>query len=156
MTKRLFLGLGIVMLLGAGCAGAGKITAKDGEKTVAAGPEMCVRTDGDTSGTVKVFAANKTAGNWTGWFSEPAVAMGEAGTETCGNLAFSLTAGDQVQINGEWDNGQRFLVENRTPDASGSDNLREIWIDDQYYAVGKECGYESNGKKGFDIVCTIR
>lgn len=159
MDKR-FLVLAALLLLGAGCFGGnGDGTDNANAGTLEnSGTELCVRTDGDATGDIRLYAANLTTGAREQWFTETPVGVDDAADEVCGNLAFPVAVGEKVQINGSWFDGteDRWLVQNRTPDASGSDNVKEIWIDNQYYAVGKECQYESNGMMGFDIVCTLR
>lgn len=153
----------LLLLLGAGCAAKTTDNTASVEvdgKGAVAGVDVCVRTDADATGEISLSAANTTAGkeNFAAWFTPSVVAKGNAGTEVCGTTPFAIAVGDRVLINGDWTdkNGKRWLVENRTPKAAGSDNLKEIWIDDEYYAVGKECAYQSNGMKGFDVVCTVR
>jgi hypothetical protein len=154
----------LLLLLGAGCANTTDQTdtAEDTGKGASpvVGVDICVRTDGDTAGEVRLSAANTTAGkeNFSGWFTDNVVAKGNAGTEVCGTTPFAIAVGDKVLINGDWadTNGKRWLVESKGEKPAGSDDIKEIWIDDEYYAVGKECAYQSNGVKGFDVVCTVR
>lgn len=152
-----------VLLLGAGCRGVfpgSELTYSDDIGSTSSGSEFCLSTDADAVGTVELAVAKVAPGtpDYSMWFAERAFVMGNAGEELCGVLPYTLMPGDEVLVNGTFaeSKGLRWLVENRTPDASGSDNIREIWIDDQYYAVGKECGYVGNGETGFDVKCTIR
>lgn len=118
--------------------------------------ELCVSTEGDVSGVVALSAANATTKNWSQWFTSSPVAVGEANRELCGALNFAIADGDKVYVNGSWNDGTRFLVDNRAPAGAAHDDIKEIWIDDQYYEIGKDCVYQSNGKKGYDLVCTVR
>jgi hypothetical protein len=120
--------------------------------------ELCVSVEKAVTGNVWLYAANETAPrvNWTQWFSASPVASGSANNEICGAVNFALQAGDKLVINGAWANGKKYLVYKGGADGSAADQLKEIWIDDRSYEVGKECAYESNGKGGYNVVCTLR
>lgn len=120
--------------------------------------ELCVSTEEGVTGAVSLSAANNTEPrkDWSQWFSKTQVAEGDASREICGPLNFALESGDKVYLNGSWSNGKRFLVDNRGVGATAHDDIKEIWIDDQFYEIGKDCAYQSNGVKGYDLVCTVR
>jgi hypothetical protein len=152
---------GLLLLLGAGCTKNADTVEGVGDADISTlGVKVCVRTGPDASGAMTLDVANATAGkeNYAAWFTDSPVAKGNAGEEVCGMTPFAVAAGDKVLINGAWNDasGKRWLVENRTPNASGSNVIKAIWIDDKTYALGQECEYRSNGKMGFDLACTIR
>jgi hypothetical protein len=117
--------------------------------------EFCMSVESVVKGPVWVYAANKTSPreNWSQWFSASPVVVGDAGKELCAPLNFALESGDELVINGAWQNGKKFLVYNGNVP---TDVMKEIWLNDQFYDIGKECWYEGNGKGGYNIVCTVR
>jgi hypothetical protein len=120
--------------------------------------ELCVSTDAYVYGSVWLYAANNTAPrlNWKQWFSSSPVAAADASKEICGALNFSVESGDTLYVNGMWNNKKNFLVNNRGVKGAPSDDIKEIWLDDQYYEVGKDCFYENNNMGGYNLVCTVR
>jgi hypothetical protein len=120
--------------------------------------ELCINTEGPVSGAVWLYAANNTAPrlNWDQWFSDFPVAAADASQEICGGLNFAVETGDTFYLNGTWANGKNFLVNNRGENGAPSDQIKEIWLDDQYYEVGKDCGYEDNNMGGYNLVCVVR
>lgn len=120
--------------------------------------ELCVSTDGPVAGNVWIYAANNTFPrlNWAQWFSASPVATGDAAREICGGLNFNIETGDKLYLNGTWANGKNFLVNNRAEKGGASDQIKEIWLDDQFYEVGKDCQYEGNNMGGYNLVCTVR
>ena len=167
------------MALGAGCIAKGDDASTDtqasapkgetkGDSTISdanapdgkgpSGINLCISMDDGVAGPVWLYSANArgTNQNWSQWFSAQPVAVGDGTAEICGALNFLIATGDTVRINGAYMGGKGTLVENKGVKGAGSDLIREIWIDDQYYAVGKECAYVDNGKQGFDIECAIR
>jgi len=178
--KLLFAG-SLLLALGAGCIAKGgeETTNEKGDASIArtaeGGPDgavqgesvdgkgpsginLCISTDDGVAGPVWLYSANAKGPdeNWSQWFSAQPVAVGDGTSEMCGALNFLIATGDKIRINGAIMGGQGTLVENKGEKGTGSDLIREIWIDDQYYAVGKECAYVANGKKGFDLECAIR
>ncbi len=120
--------------------------------------ELCLSTDGAVAGAVWVYAANNSFPrlNWSQWFSASPVATGDAAREICGALNFSIETGDTLYLNGTWSNGSNFLINNRGSEGTAADQIKEIWLDDQFYEIGKDCQYEGNNMGGFNLVCIVR
>ncbi|MFA5946560.1 MAG: hypothetical protein WC813_00890 [Patescibacteria group bacterium] len=176
MTTRLIAGIitsAVLLTAGWGCAkttpsiplegGSGEPEVKGvvDELPDGKGPapfELCISTDGPVTGAVWLYAANNTAPrlNWTQWFSADPVAAGDAGQEICGALNFSIESGDTLYLNGTWSKGKNFLVNNRGEQGTPSDQIKEIWLDDQFYEIGRDCAYENNNMGGYNLACTVR
>jgi len=177
MTNRLLIGVsavGLLLAFGWGCIKNTDISS-DGTSATPTGDvqgvadfipdgkggvpfELCVNTEAWVSGPVWLYAANNTKPrlDWKQWFSASPVASGDAFREICGPLNFDVQTGDKLYVNGMWANKKYFLVNNQGTKGAASDDIKEIWLDDQFYEIGKDCVYENNNMKGYNLVCVVR
>ncbi len=114
--------------------------------------------DGDVdsrSESWSLWAANEDAWLWGNWGTGKALARstdGHAAGYMCGKR------GDEIRINGNFQDGDMYLVYRASVSRSAADQITDIRIDGESYSIGngKDCWWDGNGAGGYDVVCKIQ
>lgn len=114
--------------------------------------------DGDVdlrSESWSLWTANEDAWLWSNWGTEKALARStnaHAAGYMCGKR------GDEIRINGSFQDGDMYLVYRASASGSAADQITDIHIDGDSYLIGngKDCWWDGNGVGGYDVVCEIK
>lgn len=114
--------------------------------------------DGDAdsrSESWSLWTANEDAWLWGNWGTGKALARStdaHAAGYMCGKR------GDEIRINGSFQDGDMYLVYRASASGSAADQITDIRIDGESYSIGngKDCWWDGNGAGGYDVVCKIQ
>ena len=114
--------------------------------------------DGDADSRAeswRLWTANEDAWLWGNWGTGNPLARStdvHAAGYMCGKR------GDEIRINGSFQDGDMYLVYRASAFGSAADQITDIRIDGESYSVGngKDCWWDGNGAGGYDVVCEIQ